>query len=175
MEALIRPDIGLSFWTIVCFVVLILVLKKTAWGPLINAINNREEGLRRNIEGADNARKEAEKIKDELNTRLADLKSEVKEQLEKARAEAAREKESIMAEARKSAEAITQAAKKEIEAQQKEALREMRKRVSEISLLAAGQVLRKTLDQNSNAELAGKCLEEIEQNRPDLKMDARQN
>ena len=175
MEALIRPDFGLSFWTIVCFVLLLVILRKTAWTPLINAINEREEGLRIARESTDQARIEAERVRDELNSRLAGLKSEIKEQLEDARKTAAREKEAMRADARKSAAGIIASAKKEIEAERAEALRDMKKRVAEISLMAAGQVLRKNMNSKANEELAGQFLAEIEKDRPDLKAEAGNN
>jgi len=162
MEALIHPDIGLSFWTIVCFVLLLLILKRTAWKPLMDAINEREEGLRRTMESANQAQKEAEKIRDELNSRLADLKSEIKEQLEEARKTASKEKEAMIADARKSAASIIAAAKKEIEAERAAALKDMKKKVSRISMMAAGKILQDSITGKENDALVEKYISEAE-------------
>lgn len=163
MEALIQPDIGLSFWTILCFVLLLLILKKTAWKPLMDAINEREEGLRRTMESADYARKEAEKLRDELNARLAGLKTEIKEQLEDARKTAAKEKESMLEDARKSAASIIASAKKEIEAERASALKDMKRKAARISMMAAGKILADSVDEKKNAALAEKYIAEAEE------------
>ncbi|MFA7008529.1 MAG: hypothetical protein WC204_06675, partial [Elusimicrobiales bacterium] len=63
MEALIRPEFGLMFWTILIFVLLVLVLSKTAWKPLMKAVEERERSLRHDREAAEKARLEAEKIR----------------------------------------------------------------------------------------------------------------
>ena len=162
MEALIQPDIGLSFWTILCFVLLLVILKKTAWKPLIDAINEREEGLRRTMESADQARKEAEKIKDELNERLADLKTEIKEQLEDARKTATREKEAMLDDARKTAASIIASAKKEIEAERVSALKDMKRKVASISMMTVEKLMSDSVDEKKNAELTEKYLAEAE-------------
>lgn len=175
MEALIQPDIGLSFWTILCFVLLLLILKKTAWKPLIDAINEREEGLRRTMESAEQARKEAEKIKDELNERFAELNSEIKERLEEARKTAAEEKEKIIEDARKSAASIVSAAKKEMDAEKSNALKDMKRKFARISMMTAEKLLADSVDEKKNAELAEKYVAEAEQKEIEINNDSAQN
>jgi len=53
---------GLIIWTIITFVLLVLVLSKVAWKPLLQALHNRENGIREALREADEARKEAEKV-----------------------------------------------------------------------------------------------------------------
>ena len=175
MEALIQPDIGLSFWTIVCFLLLLFILKKSAWQPLMNAINEREEGLRRTMESADHAKKEAERIKDELNARLADLKTEIKEQLDEARKAAAKEKEAMLSDARKRTALMMESTKKEIEAEKNAAMRDIRRKISEISMLTAEKILSNSVDADANAGIAEKYLAEVEKERPEISRDLRQN
>ena len=175
MEALIQPDIGLSFWTILCFLLLLLILKKTAWQPLMEAINEREEGLRRTMADADQARREAEKIRDELNARLADVKNEVKEQLEDARRLAAKEKEAMIADARKSAAAIIASAKKEIAPERASALKDMKRKVSRISIMAAGKILASSIDEKANSGLAEKFIDEAEKDIDGIMRSSAQN
>ena len=173
MEALIQPDIGLSFWTILCFVLLLVILKKTAWKPLMDAINEREEGLRRTMESADYARKEAEKLRDELNERLAGLKTEIKKQLEDARKTAAKEKESILDDARKDAASIVASAKKEIEAERARAVKDMKRKIAKISTMAAGKMLPEFIDGEKNAEISEKYVAEAENS--GIRLDSSQN
>lgn len=162
MEALIQPDIGLSFWTILCFVLLLVILKKTAWKPLIDAINEREEGLRRNLDSADQARKESEKIRDELNARLAAVKTESNEMLEDAHKMAEKSKEAIIAAANKSAASKIASAKKEIEAERVRAFKDMKRKVSHISLMAASKIMGASVDESKNAEISERFIDEAE-------------
>ena len=74
---LVSPEIGLIFWMTLCFVLLILILKKYAWKPILDAVNEREEGIK-------NALLSAEKAKEEM----ASLQSDNEETLKKAIADA---------------------------------------------------------------------------------------
>ncbi len=171
MEALIRPEFGLMFWTITCFVLLVLMLSKTAWGPLMQAVNERERAIKHDRHTAETARAEAEKIKSELETRLAELKAEIRSRLDEARVSAEKEKDILIEEARKSAAIIVESSRREIEAQKLEAARDLRNKVAELSVLAAERIMIKQLDHRANTDLASKYLAELEKERPDLKME----
>ena len=66
MDALIKPDIGLMFWTIVNFLLLAFLLAKFAWKPLIKALDDREKQIAEDISGARKAKEDAETIKKQL-------------------------------------------------------------------------------------------------------------
>ncbi|PIU20882.1 MAG: ATP synthase F0 subunit B [Elusimicrobia bacterium CG08_land_8_20_14_0_20_59_10] len=172
MEALIKPELGLTIWTIVCFVLLVLLLSKTAWKPLLQAVAERERAIKNDRESAETARAEAEKVKAELDARLAQLRTEIQARMGEALQTAEREKELLLTEARKSAASIVEFARKEIEAQKLEAVRELKNKVAELSLLTAEKVLMKNLDHRANTELSARYLAQVEKERPDLKMSA---
>lgn len=162
MEALIKPEFGLMFWTISIFALLVVLLSKTAWGPLMKAVDERERALRHDREAAEKARAEAEKIKAELDARLAALKSEVEARLDESRQAAAREREQVIEYALKSGAMMLETARNEIAAQRAELARELKGRVGEMALLAAERVLAKNIDHKANAELVDKFLKELE-------------
>jgi F-type H+-transporting ATPase subunit b len=170
MEALIKPEIGLTFWTIACFILLAVVLSKTAWKPLLQAVEERERSLRNDRAAAETARAEAEKIKAELDAQLAAVKAEVQRRLEESRRLAEKEKDFLIEEARKSAALIVEASRREIEAQKAEAARDLREKVAELSVLAAERILLKQLDHRANTDLASRYLAELEKERPELKL-----
>ena len=170
MEALIRPEIGLTFWTITCFVLLALLLSRTAWKPLLQAVEERERAIKHDRNTAETARAEAEKLKAELDAKLAELKAEISRRLDEARVSAEKEKDILIEEARKSAGVIVEAARHEIEAQKLEAARELKGKVAELSILAAERILLKQLDHRANTDLASKYLAELEKERPELKL-----
>ena len=168
MEALIKPEFGLSFWTITCFVLLVIVLSKTAWKPLLKAVEDRENALRRDREAAESARAEAEKIKGELEARFAGLNAELSRRLDSAKAEGEKEKERIVEEARRSAALIAEAAKREIDSQKNEAVRELREKVVGLALAACEKLLEKHLDPKTNSQLVARSIDELEKGKMNL-------
>lgn len=171
MEALIRPEFGLTFWTILCFGLLVLLLSKTAWGPLMRSVEERERALKHDRHTAETARSEAEKIKAELDSRLADLKAEISRRMDEARVSAEQEKDLLIEEARRSAGLIVESSKREIEAQKVEAARELRTKVAELSVMAAERILAAKLDHRENTVLSARYLAELEKERPELRLE----
>ncbi len=171
MEALIRPEFGLMFWTILCFALLVLLLSKTAWRPLMHAVEERERALKHDRHAAETARAEAEKIKSELDAQLSGLKSEIQRRMDEARLSTDKERELHIEEARRSAGIIVEAAKREIEAQKIEEARELRTKVAELSVMAAERILMHQLDHRTNTDLASKYLAELEKDKPELKLE----
>ncbi|MCM2267189.1 MAG: F0F1 ATP synthase subunit B [Elusimicrobiales bacterium] len=170
MEALIRPELGLTFWTIACFILLVVLLSKTAWKPLLHAVEERERGIKHDRQTAETARAEAEQLKADLAAQLAQLKAEVHSRLDEARVTAEKEKDLLIEEARRAAAAIVETAKKEIDVQRAEASRELKDKVAELSLLAAERILLKQIDHKANTELASRYLAELEKERPGLNL-----
>lgn len=171
MEALIRPEFGLTFWTILCFGLLVLLLSRTAWKPLMDSVNERERALKHDRHTAETARAEAEKIKAELDAKLKDLKAEIGRRMDEARVTAEKEKDLLIEEARKSASMIVESSKREIEAQKVEAARELRTKVAELSVMAAERILVQKLDHRENTVLSARYLAELEKERPELKLE----
>jgi F-type H+-transporting ATPase subunit b len=172
MEALIRPEFGLMFWTITCFILLVFVLSKTAWKPLMQAVEERERSIKHDLQAAEAARAGAEKLKAGLDAQLAALKAEIQRRMDEARLAAEKETDLLIEEARRSAGIIVESARKEIEAQKAEASRELKKKVAELAVLAAERILLKQLDHRANTDLAARYLGELEKESPDLKLGA---
>lgn len=170
MEALIRPEFGLMFWTITCFVLLVLVLSRTAWKPLMQAVDERERAIKNDRQTAETARAEAEKLKAELDGQMAAFKAEIGGRMEEARAAAEKEKDLLIEEARQAAAMIVASSKKEIEAQKTEAARDLRNKVAELSVLTAERILLHQLDHRANTDLSSRYLAELEKEKPELKL-----
>ncbi len=76
--SLIDVNPGLIIWTVITFVILLFVLKKVAWKPILTALDQREASIRESIERAEQAKDEAQKILDENNANLAKAEDESK-------------------------------------------------------------------------------------------------
>jgi len=101
---LITPDVGLLFWTLVSFTILYLILRKFAWGPILGAVNEREEGIRNALLLAEKAREE-----------MAFLQSDNEQTLKKARAE----REALLKEAREIKQKLIDEAKNQAKSEAK--------------------------------------------------------
>ncbi|OGR43018.1 MAG: ATP synthase F0 subunit B [Elusimicrobia bacterium GWA2_61_42] len=160
------------FWTITCFVLLVLVLSKTAWKPLMQAVEERERAIKHDLHSAETARAGAEKLKAELDAQMAAMKTEIQRRMDEARLSAEKETDLLIEEARRAAGVIVDSAKKEIETQKAEAARELKGKVAELAVLAAERILVHQLDHRANTDLAGRYLAELEKERPELKLGA---
>ena len=73
---LVQVEPGLFIWTILVFVVLLTLLKKFAWGPLLAALEERQEGIRKSLDDAAQARKELEQVQEESNRIVAKARAD---------------------------------------------------------------------------------------------------
>lgn len=146
MDKLIVPDPGLMFWTIVTFFLLMLILKKAAWGPLLRAIEEREGRIQSDREGAEKARSAAERIQRELEAQMAGVQAKSKDLL----AAALRDGETLRARLKAEAEADAQAIKlktsAELAAEKEKLVGDLRKEVASLSVMAAEKLMHKSVD-----------------------------
>lgn len=159
MEKLISDfSLGLFFWQSLIFIGLILLLKKFAWKPILDAVNEREEGIRNALLSAENAKKEMQNLKSDNEKLLADARAERDAMLK----EAKELKEKLIADAKADAQAegekmITQA-KAAIQSEKNAVMAELKNQVSTLSLEIAEKVLR---DELSNKESQTKLVEKM--------------
>ena len=146
MEKLLQPDFGLMFWTIITFLALVFVLGRFAWAPLLRGIDEREQRMRQEREGAEKARAEAEKIQKELEARLAGLDAKAREVLAQAEREAEALRERHSQEAQREAELLMAKTRQGLEDEKRRLIGELRQEVARLSVTAAEKLVRKTVD-----------------------------
>ncbi len=136
---------GLFFWQIGILVVLIILLKKFAWGPILNSLNSREEGIKDALESAEKARMEMQNLKADNEKLLQEARAERDGILKEAR----EMKEKVIAdaseEAQKKADKIVTQAKESIQLEKQSAMAELKNQVAELSIEIAEKVVRKEL------------------------------
>ena len=159
MEKLINDfSFGLFIWQIVIFVGLILLLKKFAWKPILDAVNEREEGIKNALESAENAKKEMQDLQADNQRILQEARLERDSMLKEAR----EMKEKIVADAKNEAQAqgqkMIEQAKAAIESEKNAAMNELKLQVSTLSLSIAEKVLK---DELSNKEAQTKLIEKM--------------
>ena len=159
MEKLINDfSFGLFIWQVVIFVGLIFLLKKFAWKPILDAVNDREEGIKNALESAENARKEMQNLQADNQRILQEARLERDNMLKDAR----EMKEKMVADAKNEAQVqgqkMIEQAKAAIESEKNAAMAELKLQVSTLSLSIAEKVLR---DELSNKEAQTKLVEKM--------------
>ena len=163
--ALVTPAIGLMFWTCVVFVLLLVLLKKFAWKPILDAVDERNESI-------DNALKAADKAKEEMASLNADNKRiiiEAKKQRDLLLKEGREIKLSIITEAKEQAnveaDKILTSAKDQISTEKMKALTELKNQVASLSIDMATIVIKSELkDADKQKQLVSQALKESELN-----------
>ncbi len=162
---LITPGIGLIFWTLVIFSILLFVLKKYAWRPVNNAVKTREQTIRAALQSAENAKNEMEKLKADNERILLEAKNERDAIMKEARDV----REKFIAEAKKKADEeaknMINLARKAIENERASVISDIKEQIARLSVDVAEKILREKLkDENEGRELVDRLLKEIELN-----------
>ena len=151
----------LALWTLVVFVVFVLVLKKTAWTPLLEGLDRREDKIRADIEDAEKARRESERMLAEHAAKLEQVQDEVHEILAEARRGAEHTRQELVEAAQQEAEATRQRAIEEIGRARDAALTEMFDRSADIVAVATEQVLGRALSPEDQSRLIDEALSQF--------------
>jgi F-type H+-transporting ATPase subunit b len=159
MEKLINDfSFGLFIWQTIIFVGLILLLKKFAWKPILDAVNEREEGIKNALLSADNARKEMQNLQADNQRILQEARMERDSLLKDAR----EMKDKMVADAKNEAQSqglkMIEQAKAAIESEKNAAMAELKLHVSTLSLEIAEKLLK---DELSNKEAQVKLVEKM--------------
>jgi F-type H+-transporting ATPase subunit b len=156
----VRP--GLMIWTIVCFLVVLFVLKRYAFGPIQQMIDQRRERIEQAIAEADNAREEARHLLEEHRKLIGQAKAESEEILGEARRLADAQRDRVKQETEEDRQRRLEETRRQIEQATAQALGEIRNEVGKLSLLAAEKITRKSLTGADQQRLIDEALAEID-------------
>lgn len=158
-------EFGLFFWQILIFVGLILLLKKFAWKPILDAVNDREQGIKDALLSAENARQEMQNLQADNQRILNEARAERDAMLKEAR----EMKEQMIADSKNEAQAqgqkMIEQAKAAIESEKNAAMAELKSQVSNLSLSIAEKLLKEELsNKESQTKLVEKMLGDVKLN-----------
>ena len=162
MEDLLKPDYGVLLLTVCNFLLLVYLLKKFAWGPIIGVLEKREQQIQTDQQTAKEARQSAEQLKQELDKRLAQISNEAAQKMAAAVQAGETQKEQLLAQAKEQSSRLLEQAKIQIEAEKNKALAQVRTEIASISLLAASRVLNRQLTDGAADEIVAQVLQEVE-------------
>ena len=162
---LVTPEIGLIFWTTTVFLLLLIVLKKYAWKPILAAVDERNKSIEDALKAADKAKKEMLA----LNTDNERILIEAKKERDALLKEGREIKDNIIAEAKDKAkieaDKILITAKEQINNEKMKAITELKNQVAEMSIDIAEKILKSELsDKNKQKELIAEALKSNELN-----------
>lgn len=162
---LVMPNPGTIFWMLIIFAVVVFVLKKFAWKPILNALKEREESIANALNSAEEAKREVAGLKADNEKIIAEARKE-KDSILK---EAKELKEKILAEAKEKANLETQKsielAKQQIQAEKTAAINEMKTQLAELSVNIAEKVIRKELsNEGEQKKMVDGLIDEIKLN-----------
>jgi F-type H+-transporting ATPase subunit b len=152
---------GLIIWTWITFIVVLFILKRFAWGPLLSAVEGREKSITNAIESAKRERAEAEKLLAEQKTAIAAARQEAADAVRKTQAEMEKFREELMAKARKEAEAMKADAQRAITEERTRAVAELKAESARLSIAIAEKLLNEKLDDAKHQALAQQFVQDL--------------
>ena len=142
---LIKPELGLIFWTTLSFVILLFILGKFAWKPILKSVNDRESSIKDALAEAENARKEMQNLQADNERILKEARAEREAMLKEAR----EVKDKIVSEAKEQAKAegdkLLEQARTAIESEKKAAMADIKTQVADLSVAIAEKVIKEQL------------------------------
>lgn len=160
---LVQPDPGLFIWTILTFLVLLTLLAKFAWGPLLQALASRQEGIRRSLDEADQAKQEMQRLQQESAQIIRQARVDADAIVVQTRADAERLRAEMRQKARVEAEAIVRNAERQIQLETGRALQQLRHEAVDLSVMIASKIIQRNLSKEDNERLIEDALKQLEQ------------
>jgi F-type H+-transporting ATPase subunit b len=154
-------NFALSFWTFVTFALLIVVLGKFAWGPILQMIETREKTIAEAIEAAKRERAAAEAASAEMRAALERAREESAELVRKNQQEVAAAKAELIAAAKKQSDELLVAARKTISEEKRQALAELRAQAVDIAIEAAARLVQMNMDDGKQKQLVEEYLSQL--------------
>ncbi len=145
---------GLIIWTWITFVIVFIILKKFAWGPLLSAVAGREKAIVDAIESAKRERSEAEKLLAEQKTAIAQARQEAADAVRKTQADMERFREELLGKARSEADALKAEAQRAIDEERVKAIADIKGEAVKLSIAIAEKLLAEKLDDSKHEQLA---------------------
>lgn len=162
---MVQPDPGLFIWTILTFLVLVGLLAKFAWRPLLQALETRQETIRKSLDDAQEAKRELERLNQQSAHIIKTAHAEAESIVSKSWADAEKLREEMKQKARTDADAIVREAQRQIEIETGRALRQIRNEVADLSVMIASKLIQRNVSKADNDKLIEETLRQIDAGR----------
>ena len=144
---------GLIIWTLVSFFILLILLKKVAFPPILQGMKKREETIKQQLDEAQKTKKEAETLLEDYKRQLADARSEAQKIINEGKGLGESIRKEVIQKAQEESNQIVKRAQEEIELQKQKALMELQEKIADLSVMAASKVINKSLNLEDHRRL----------------------
>jgi F-type H+-transporting ATPase subunit b len=162
-EGLLDPRFDLGIWTIVVFVILFLVLRRWAWGPMLQGLKTREETIHHALEEARKAQDDAHRLREQFQAEMNKAHEKVRDVLDEARREAGKLKADEMARTRAEIATERDRLRREIETARDQALQELWNQTAQLATLVSAKAIRRQLTPEDHRRLMDEAIAELQQ------------
>jgi len=162
---LVQPDPGLFIWTILTFLVLVALLARFAWRPLLEALERRQATIAKSLEDAQRARQELERLQRESTQMMQQARVEAEAIVSRSRSDAEALREELKQKSRAEAAAIVKNAEKQIQLETARAIQQIRKETIDLSVAIASKILRRQVSKDDHEGLIEETLKQVETRR----------
>ncbi len=162
---LLDPNPGLIFWTTVTFLIVLFILKKFTWTPMLNALKEREKGIQASIDRAHTAKEEAEDVLRKNSELLAKADSEAEKIIREGKEYGDKLRAEITEKAHAESSRMIASAKEEIEQEKRRALTELRAEVADLAVKGAEKIIMANLDAEKQKKIVESMIQDLSQNR----------
>ncbi|MGN6166978.1 MAG: F0F1 ATP synthase subunit B [Solirubrobacteraceae bacterium] len=159
---LVQPSTGLTIWTIVVFLLSMVILAKWVFPLIRRALDRRKEAIDESLDAAERTRHEADQLLVEYRERLREARGQAEEIVQRARQAANVHARDAQAEAHVRRGQMMEQTRREIEAETRRAIEEIRSEVADLTVLATEKVTRKTLSEQDQRRLVDEALKELD-------------
>jgi len=159
---LVQPDPGLFIWTIVTFLVLLALLTKFAWRPLLQALETRQQAIKKSLEDADRARQELERLQQESAQIIRQARLDGEAIIAQSRSDADRLRSELTQKARDEANTMIHRAEQQIQLETRQALQQIRHQAVDLSVMIASKLLERNVSKEDDQRLIEETLKQIE-------------
>lgn len=154
--------LDLTIWTIVVFLLLVLILGKYAWKPMLEGLQKREDAIHSALAESQKARDEAQRLRDELRAEMSKANDKVREILEEARRDAQTMSDEMIAKARSEIQGERDRLRREIETARDQALQELWQQTATLAAEISAKVIRKQMTPDDHRRLIDDALTELQ-------------
>jgi len=152
---------SVSIWTAINFIILLLILKKYAWGPIVDSLEKRKEHISESIEMAARARREAEQKLKSYQQLIEKGRTESREIIQQGQKKAEGIQKEIVEKAKQEAKEIHHRAHQEISHAREQAIEEIKTRTADLSVAIASKILERDIRLEEHRELISKSIRDI--------------
>ena len=162
MNPLVQPDPGLFIWTILTFLVLLALLTRFAWRPLLKALESRQEMIRKSLDNARQGKEDLERLHQESAQVIRKAHAAAEAIVSQSRSDADRLREEMKQKARAEAAGLVRNAERQIQLETERALQQIRHEAVDLSVMIASKIIQRNLSKQDNERLIEEALKQVE-------------